>query len=383
MMLSAAGFLASSLASVVLGPSLVVALAAPLQAAPGDTPAPTPIEQALIERACSAPATATGGPDASDQCLEQRLLTLRSEFGRDLSRLSAAERRRLDAACSRLQASGGREGYLDCLHTELASLSARRSRAGVAAAADAARVAALNPPLASASTILEATPASSSPWRSAGLMLIAAAGAMVAGLVYVAMTRRARQTCRACHVRVDGAGDLCPACRHEAAEALRRAAADRDERRRSEEQQTRLEREQAEALRLEKERAGEEIRTRRLEEGRLREAAARQRDEDARERDDEACRRQTEESSRRLPAGRDAREAAFCPYLALGLAEDASPGQIQAAFAAAKAKYDPAHVAHLGDDVQQHFAEKARAAERACRMLTAEADRPAPAAPPV
>ena len=80
-------------------------------------------------RAWEARSVGIAGHDAHGKCLDAQLLKLRSEFGRDLSRLSTPERSKLDSTCSRLQTPREREAYLDCLHGQLASLSARRSRA--------------------------------------------------------------------------------------------------------------------------------------------------------------------------------------------------------------------------------------------------------------
>jgi len=378
MLILAAGFLAS-LASGALAPPFVVALATTTQTAaaePAPTPAPPPpsaIEQALIERACAhAPSVGVAGEDAASLCRDNRLVALRSDFGRDLSRLSGAERRKLDAACSRLQTPQGREAYLDCLHTELASLAARRSRANPQAPAEA-EAAAVGEVLPAAPTT---APASSSfPLALAGAGLLAVAGA--AGGVFVVRARRQRHACRVCHVRVSTPGDLCQSCRHDAAEALRRAAAERTERQRAQEEEEQRQRDEAEALRLQKERAEEDARTRRLEEARLAEEARRL-DEETRQREEEAERRRADEFQRRQTCGSiDEDQAAFDPYRALGLAAGATDGQVRAAYEEARQKYDPEQVAHLGDDAQMHFAEKLRAVERAYRMLASGAGAPA------
>lgn len=371
MMNLAAGFLAS-LASGMLGPSLVVALATATQTAAAEPAPPSAIEQALIERACTnAPSAGVAGEDAGTMCRDARLVALRSDFGRDLSRLSGAERRKLDAACSRLQTPQGREAYLDCIHAELASLAARRRRANPQAPAET-EAAAIDEAAPSASST---APASSSfPLALAGAGLVVVAGA--AGGVFVVRARRQRHACRVCHVRVSTPGDLCQSCRHDAAEALRRAAAERTERQRAQEEEERRQREEAEALRLQKERADEEARTRRLEEARLSEEARRL-DEETRRREEEAERRRADDFQRRQAGLADDEQASFDPYLALGLAADATGGQVRAAYEEARQKYDPEQVAHLGHDAQMHFAEKLRAAERANQMLASGAGAPA------
>jgi hypothetical protein len=101
-----------------------------LQVATSDPGSATAIEQALIEQACSTTRTA-GAPDtdAYHECLSAQLLSLRNDLGRDLGRLSSAERRTLDSVCSDIRAAGGREAYLECLSARLTSLRNRRKSA--------------------------------------------------------------------------------------------------------------------------------------------------------------------------------------------------------------------------------------------------------------
>ncbi len=375
MLLLAIGSSASSFVSGLLGPSLVLALStAPPPAAPAEPSAPSAIEQALIERACTG--TQSIGPNGEDtnaQCLAARLLALRTEFGRDLSRVSAADRRRLDAACSRFQSTRGREAYLDCLHAELSALSARRNRGSVPIAADAVAAAAVVAPSDAAASTPPPAPSSSSLPLWLVIAAVALTASAVAALVFVMKGRRVHHMCRVCNVQVPGAGDLCPTCRHDAAEALRRAAAERDERQRAQEEEERRLRDDAEARRQQQERAEEEARVREAEEARLREEA-RQREELALQQE-EAARQRRQLNPRHEPmASSDEGEPAFDPYAILGVASGATDEQVRAAFEAARSKYDPEQVAHLGDDVQQHYAEKSRAAERAYRMLAGERD---------
>src|SRR5688572_14442348 len=94
-----------------------------------DTTAPTAIEQALIEHSCGeTTAASTTGTDPYKECLGSQLHALRGDFGRDLSRVSASERRTLDSACNGILAAG-REAYLDCVRDHLVSLRDRRRRA--------------------------------------------------------------------------------------------------------------------------------------------------------------------------------------------------------------------------------------------------------------
>src|SRR4051794_3710460 len=92
-------------------------------AAAADPAIPTPIEEALIEYACGAlhPAGALES-DAYLDCRKNQLLYLRTEFGRDLRRLSNTERKTLDTACGDLRASRGQDAYLSCLQAQLATL---------------------------------------------------------------------------------------------------------------------------------------------------------------------------------------------------------------------------------------------------------------------
>ena len=95
-------------------------------AQPLETPeeaAPTPIEQALMEHVCSV-VPAGGGPEAERYlvCMKAQLLSLRTDFGRDLSRLSPPERKAADAACNEVRTTSGRDAYLDCLGNQLTIL---------------------------------------------------------------------------------------------------------------------------------------------------------------------------------------------------------------------------------------------------------------------
>jgi hypothetical protein len=155
---------------------------------------------------------------------------------------------------------------------------------------------------------------------------------------------------------VAGSGDLCPACRHQAAETLRRAAAERAQEEQAEqaEQQKarrRVEQEQEE-FRREQARREEAERLRQQEEERLRLAQE----------------QKAEEARRRSEAAEGAGDA-FDPYAVLAVARDATPDAIQAAYVQMKAKYDESEFAHLGAELQDHFKAKAQAVERAYIML--------------
>jgi preprotein translocase subunit Sec63 len=66
-----------------------------------------------------------------------------------------------------------------------------------------------------------------------------------------------------------------------------------------------------------------------------------------------------------------ATEETFDPYGVLGLAPDASTADIEAAYTAARSKFDLDLVADLGSELQEHFKRKAQAVERAYETLIA------------
>ena len=335
---------------------LVIALAAPAPPAG----APTPKEQALMEHACRS-VQAGLAHDAYERCLETRLQSLRADFGSDLSKLSASARGKIDAACSIAQTQRDREGYLDCLSEQLAALSAAATRGR-----QPAQTVATTPPPDAAPLPVEAAPPEAGGLTSAmvgvtavGLTLVAIGGAVV---VFRMKTNRAQQVCRVCGAGVDGTADLCPACRHEAAAALRQAAIDRAEQKRAAETDARRLQEEAEAQRLEQQRREQLAERRRLDEARRAEEEAARREELA-QRDAEERRRAE------AAASFDADDSVFDPYAALGLPPGAGEADVRAAYEEAKVKYDPELVADLGYDAKEHFKQKFRAVERAYRML--------------
>ena len=351
--------LASMLATVA-GRSLVIAAAAAAPQSDAGAAVPTAKEQALMEHACRLVQTGLAH-DAYQRCLEARLLSLRADFGPDLTQLSAASRAKIDAACSPAQASLGHDGYLGCLTEQLASLAAR-ARATVPAGGGAA------PPATDVTPVVDDSPVVAEPeptLLSVRTAAVAAAGVVAAAaLVFfgVRARQRKRVLCRVCGVGVDGAADLCSACRRDAAEAVRQAANDRAGQRRAVEAEERRQQEEAEQQQVEGVRREQQEQQRRLDEERraVEEAAAR-----------EAIARRDAEERRRVEAepSCDADESAFDPYAALGLPQGAGDAEIRAAYEEARLKYDPAEVAHLGYDAKQHFARRWRAIERAYQLL--------------
>ena len=325
-----------------------------------DVPVPTAIERALIDRTCRATELSTE-VDAHRQCLNAQMLWLRTDFGRDLSRLAGADRRRIDAACNRLSASGQREAYLDCLGNQLITLHKSRTRANPTVTQEVAAVASSDP-LASASALPPARTASS--WAST----IAIAGTLGIGLAaagFVFLTRKSRRTphkCRTCGVDVPDS-DLCPACRHEAAETLRRANAERAQTQKAQEEEERRQHEQE--IEQQEQRARDEQEARVREQEMARQLAA---DEELLRQGDSAVHPPVPGVEKTAPAV-DQLEV-FDPHAVLGVPHDAGLDDIRAAYEQAKTKYDPDLVSHLGDEARAHFQTKAESVEHAYQMLS-------------
>ncbi len=207
-------------------------LVAALAGAQESAPPPAPVEQAVIEHRClGIRMTTEVAGDAYHNCLTAQLAGLRADFGPNLAALTLAERRKLDAQCSRIRAVEGRERYVACLSDRLAALRAARTD-GQPGSTPAlvplpppagAEFPAAAPAVASASSPAERT---SGMFVVLGIALILAGGAG-GGALLRSRRRRGPAQCRACGATFDHAGDLCPACRHEAAEERRRAAAER------------------------------------------------------------------------------------------------------------------------------------------------------------
>ncbi len=332
------------------------ASAAELQPGTPDQSPPTALEQALNEHDCSRlPESGTPDSDAYGRCLSAQLLMLRTDFGRDLSRLSAAERRTLDTACSEIRTTRGRDAYLSCLSGQLVALRNRRNRAKPAPVAAASAE-----PAAMAAPVIAVQPAPAAASRSMmwigvalATLLVAAAGAFV-----VMKTRRAvPRKCQVCGKDVPESGGLCPECRHEAAETLRRAAADRVDQQRAQEQEQRRQVEHEEDTRRQRAQLEEDTRMRQQDDARRREEDARQQEE--------------EDARQRSHAADVAAHEVSDPHSVLGVPRDASPEAIQAAYEAAKVKYDPSQVDGLSPEVQEHYRTKREAVELAYQSLTA------------
>jgi hypothetical protein len=333
-------------------------------AQPLETPeeaAPTPIEQALMEHVCSV-VPAGGAPEAERYlvCMKAQLLSLRTDFGRDLSRLSPPERKAADAACNEVRTRSGRDAYLDCLGNQLTVLRSRRNHGNASAVP-------VMPAITEDTGQTPVAPANQGASGSGSSILLIGGGFLVAlvagggGFLFL-KTRRVPQKCRVCGALVESSGDLCQTCRHEAAEAVRRGIAERAEQQRAQEEEKRRLKEQAE-------RAEEERVTKAQEEEDARRRRQQERErEEARKRDAEERRRQDEEArERRLAVAVSGGE--FDPYEVLEVAHGAGEDAIRAAYQVAKEKSDPSQVSHLSDEVQEHFRMKSKAVERAFQML--------------
>jgi hypothetical protein len=335
------------------------AFAQPVETA--EQAAPTPIEQALMEHVCSV-VPAGGGPESDRYlaCMRTQLFSLRTDFGKDLGRLSASERKAIDAACNEIRAASGREPYLDCLGQQLTILRAKRRVSAPLGLPVAPPPSEVNAGVVAAAPAATPVPSGSSHLFLGGgvlVMLLAGAG----GFVFM-KTRRVSHKCRTCGDHVEAAGELCQKCRHEAAEAVRRAVAERAEQQRSQEE---------EEKRL-KEQAAQEARERAHKAQEAQQAAARrQRERDA----EEARKREAEERQQQEQAARERQMTAgvpdheFDPYEVLEIAPGAGADEIRAAYETARDKSDPDQVAHLGVEVQEHFRRRSQAVERAFRML--------------
>jgi hypothetical protein len=332
--------------------SLVLVRAA--DGAAQDPLAPSPIEHALVEYLCrTVQQPPVIGTEVYQACYSSQLATLRESFGRDLAKLTAADRKTLDSSCGEMQVAG-RDAYVACLYAQLMVIRDKRSRGKPPQSSAAVTPPpVVEPPTPAEMPVPMPVPPPASRramwWVAAGVAAAAAAGAV--GFVYM-RGKRPAPGCRGCGAAIATAGDLCANCRHDAAEARRRAVADRAEEARLADERAKRERERIE----------EEQRS----------AAARQEEELRRRAEREQ--RQREDRERRLARaiGEDPaahREDVFNPYTILGVSPDATADAIRAAYEAAKAKYDPREYEHLGHELQEHFRTKAAAVERAYQML--------------
>ena len=333
-------------------------------AAPAPEPLPSAIEEALIEYACAQLHPAgTVESDAYLDCRKNRLSYLRAEFGRDLRRLSATERKTIDTACSDLRASRGQDAYVQCLQAKLATLPGHGKAKAKAAsrAADPPQVPSVTPPAAPSPVAPSASPLSPLTIGAAVAALLAAgAGTGIVLLKY--RGKPAAGACRTCGAAVQGHGELCPNCRHEAAEALRHASTERAAHARAQDD---AKRPQADQERQQQQAREDEARRRELAARQAAAAAARQQEDDAQRRREDDAWRQRQVDATAAPNDFDA-------HAALGVPRGASAADIEAAYQSARATYDLDVVADLGNELQEHYKRKAAAAQRAYEVLVAE-----------
>ncbi len=358
-----------SLLCTLMAPIAVFAIGMGPQVDGSDAEVPTAIERALMERACVATETVSAASHGHQQCLDAKLLSLRSDFGRDLTRLSAPDRKRIDAACSSLRAADQREAYLDCLSAQLTVVHNRQSRAKTPTAEEAVVASAATSTSAPLAASQQIPPASS--WVTFAIVGGSAAGLLiVGGVAFVALkSRPTTHPCRVCGVVVADS-DLCPTCRREAAEALRRAAGERAQTQKALEEEERRQRESEAEERDRRARDEAEARLRELE-------LARQRQEEEELQDQvqavsvaAAPVAASTVSVATAPAPASVGETdGFDPYVVLGVPSEADPDTIREAYQQAMTRYDPQLVEFLGDEAQAHFKTKAQSIERAYQML--------------
>jgi hypothetical protein len=206
---------------------ITLAIAGAPQDGTQESTVPTSIEQALMEHVCGQNrAAADFDTEVYEACLKGQLRSLRADFATDLKGLSVSERKTVDSMCSPIRAD--RDAYMRCLSDQLMAL--RNSRIW-AKPAPSSRVAVPPASVEDFSTTLSQPAASASTgsgvvWAGAVVVLVLVA---TSGVVMALKARQAPRICRACATNVPESGDLCQKCRHEAADALRRAAAERAE----------------------------------------------------------------------------------------------------------------------------------------------------------
>jgi DnaJ-domain-containing protein 1 len=325
------------------------------QRPPSDDGPGTAIEVALGERACSVGAQASViDPEAHAECVNAQIAALRADFGRDLRRLSAVERKRFDAACARMNTAVTREAYLDCLNGEI--LARRQRSAPAQSAVDAAA------PASSEALAADAVPRHNGGrgWLPvlAGVAILLAVPGVVVALRRRQPRERQRPMC-ACGQSLVEEGAMCAACRRAAAEALKRSREEAQQNQELEAQRRKQKNDEEEQRLLTARRAAEEAER----QTQIEETLRLESDQDRIAQEAAALRRfEAEEAARS--------EARFDPYAVLGVAPESDLARIRAAYEAAKAKYQPDAVSHLGDDVQQHFRIKAEAVDRAYEILS-------------
>ena len=224
-----------ALTQAVVGALLTLA-AASAASAQDEPPRPSAIEHALVEYLCRTVHGPTMiGTEVYQSCYTEQLTALREPFGANLSNLTRADRRSLDAWCGPMQSAGDRDAYLACLNRQLVRLKEQHDAKAKQAEPEAQEEVPASEPAAPVETIAAAAPPPLPPQASSSRLWLALAigGVASAGGTAFMLMRGKRgpklTPCRSCGAGVEGAGDMCANCRHEAAEARRRAIAERAE----------------------------------------------------------------------------------------------------------------------------------------------------------
>jgi hypothetical protein len=333
-------------------------LAVGFQTGSAEIPIPTPVERGLVERACKDTADAA----ANQTCRDEKLVGLRADFGKDLSKVKADDRKKVDATCTPLLADAalkGKEPYFECMLAQLTALKTKGRKPANAAAPDAAAAPADAPAADSAPA-----PPPPAAGRSTGTLIAGVLGviALVGGLGFVVMRARGPKTkkCQSCgaDTPADNESEFCENCRKQMAGAIRQRKADQaDQARRDAEEAKRESEQKARRLEMQKAREAEERKVREYEELKQREYESKVA---------EASRPNTPEPEPPDPYAAEV----FDPHAILGVKRDATADAIAAAYQAAKKKYDPDLVGHLSEEVQAHYREKSQMVDKAYQTLT-------------
>jgi hypothetical protein len=340
-----------------IAPALTLVLAvAGLQPGSGEIPIPTSIERGLIGRACKDSAQQT---DVNEKCREEKLAGLRSDFGKDLTKVKADDRRKVDATCTPLLADAalkGKEPYFECMLVQLTALKNKGRRTANAAAPETAAAPSDAPAAENAPAPTPAGGSSSSTMIAGSLGVVALFG----GVALVVMRTRAKtKKCKSCgaDTPAESESEFCENCRRQMAEAARQRKAEQAEQARQAADEAKREADQQNRrLEMQRAREAEEKRVREYEELKQREYESKVA---------EALRPNAPEPEPAAPCADSAD-----PRAILGVKTDATADAIATAYEQARQKYAPDLVAHLSEEVQAHYREKAEAVEKAYQTLT-------------
>src|SRR5436190_4753953 len=207
---------------MLIAPALSFVLAAALQGS-AEIPIPTTIERGLVDRACK---DSVDQADVNEKCREEKLVSLRTDFGKDLGKVKADDRKKVDATCTPLLADSalkGKEPYFECMLAQLTALKTKGRKPANAAAPTDAGGAPTDAP--AAGSVPAPPPAASGTSRST---LIAGAVGVLAlggGLAFVVLRSRGPKTkkCQSCgaDTPADAVSEFCDNCRKTMADVAR------------------------------------------------------------------------------------------------------------------------------------------------------------------